>query len=248
MYLIKLLLLFFITTHCYADINIKNNHSYIYILKKYGLNQKDIQNYMIEADMKFLGWSKNGLIAYIIKEPNEARDFENVNLIIQNIITDKIKIVEKWRFIEKDKKSFSKSIELYNDKIYHIMQKYHINSNNFKLQEFPITLDKSKKITINKQAAYATYSDFSDNEKFLTKITFSLQIEKNYHLWKKKKIYQKNFKPSNGYYDLITLGYIQSPYQNKIAILVAKVYRGWEYKPHVIDLQFIGASLTKAFK
>lgn len=44
------------------------------------------------------------------------------------------------------------------------------------------------------------------------------------------------------------LGYVRSPFEARIAVVLMKVMRGWEGPPHTGRLQIVGASLTDGFK
>jgi len=44
------------------------------------------------------------------------------------------------------------------------------------------------------------------------------------------------------------LGYVKSPFEPRIAVVLMKVIRGWEGPPHTGDVQIVGASLEDGFK
>lgn len=47
--------------------------------------------------------------------------------------------------------------------------------------------------------------------------------------------------------DVQIAGYIRSPYEQRIAMVVCSVTRGWEGPPHPVDCSFIGCHLEKGF-
>ena len=44
------------------------------------------------------------------------------------------------------------------------------------------------------------------------------------------------------------LGYVKSPFEQRIAVVLMKVIRGWEGPPHVGEVQIVGASVEGGFK
>jgi len=232
------ILFMFLTLKAYDKINLHENSTYNYILETYGL--KNHNNYMIEPDIIFYGWSKSGLIAYAIERPNETggESASNIEFIIQNTRTDKVIKKITWRY---DLGNLEKAVNIYSDKIYQLIKRYQIEeSNHYMLEKFPI-ISSDKQISVTKDATYKTDRNYDD--KFLTNIKFFLETKYKYKLVKEKTIYTNKVDKSFHYYDFIVLGYIKSPFKKSISILVAKVYRGWEYQPHVVDLEFIGALL-----
>ena len=43
-------------------------------------------------------------------------------------------------------------------------------------------------------------------------------------------------------------GALKSPYENRAAVILLKVQRGWEGPPHTVEFQIAGADLIKGFK
>ena len=206
----------------------------------------DKETRVIRPRLRVIGWSSSNLFAYILQEPNEARGFEIANLIIQNMKTDAILEKKSWHF--EDDCSFDKSIALYDDMIYSIINKYHIKSLKVDLNNFPIVLDGARKISTSNKSCYCDDTDYF-NEPFMTSMTLKLTILDKYDsIIKEKLIYKSKFRMDEQIYIFSVSGYINSPYSNTIAILLVKTYRGWEGPPSVMDYQFVGASLLKRFK
>lgn len=241
------LMVFFASVECPAVVDLSDNARYQMIKARYGLTSGDLKNYMIESRIHVLGWSRSNLFAYILQAPNEARDFEKADLIIQNIITDKIVAKFSWRF--KGDKAFEQSINKHYDRISRLLQKFKIDSRRYmvdsntmtELKRFPIA-HRGYKIVTQRVTRYA------NSRSFLTRFRLKLLRQKGTMPVAEKTVYSKSYTIDNRVFDVFVLGYIPSPYTDRIAIFLATVSRGWEGKPHVIDLGIVGASLSKAFR
>jgi hypothetical protein len=67
----------------------------------------------------------------------------------------------------------------------------------------------------------------------------------------KKSLYSKEYKGDDLWVsplDSIVAGAFKSPYENRIAVLMLNVNRGWEGPPHSVDVQIVGADLTTGFR
>jgi hypothetical protein len=48
--------------------------------------------------------------------------------------------------------------------------------------------------------------------------------------------------------DVDVVGFMKSPFEDRIAIIVIEVYRGYEGPPHATSIEVAGASLSSGFK
>jgi hypothetical protein len=44
------------------------------------------------------------------------------------------------------------------------------------------------------------------------------------------------------------VGYVKSPFEDRIAMILIEVYRGYEGPPHSTNIEAVGASLSSGFK
>ena len=108
----SILLTFVCFTQSFAIIDFSTNPTYSAIKKQYGIKIPEDKHFMIEAKIHVLGWSKNNLFAYIIHKANEAKDFEEATLFIQNIVTDKIVATFSWTFNNNFQKAIQKKSQI----------------------------------------------------------------------------------------------------------------------------------------
>ena len=67
----------------------------------------------------------------------------------------------------------------------------------------------------------------------------------------KKSLYSAEYKGDEMYVsplDVAVAGAFKSPYENRVAIVMIKVQRGWEGPPHTVEAQIAGADLDRGFK
>ena len=191
-----------------------------------------------------IGYSSDK-IAYIIEYDTDPADIVHIETIIQDLVTDKIiwhddfrkedditnvtfksfweerhtKILEKLR--EHDMQ-IDNSLQLYQEKLYYKHDALFISS-------------KSKKIHKKDWGSIL----------FLRNSTIYLRSEKK----GQKIIDQKSY---NGEYflDRKPIGYIPlgARGSKRVAVVVAKLHRGWEGPPHNIGYAIVGANLAVGFK
>ena len=220
-------------------LNLNTNPIYRSIKLKYGL--KNNNNYMVESNLHIVGFSKNNLVEYIIQEPNEARDEEVARVFVQNIVNDKIVYSSNEILFNG---SFSAMLKEHRTFISKIADNFNILEGKFTLKRFPLYYKKYK-FKPRKRATYIYSREF--NEKFLSSIKIFMDKYKNSKRVNTKVIYKKRHKADEWVYDYKILGYIKSPFTDRVAVIAAWIVRGWEGPPNVINLKIIGSSLSKGF-
>jgi hypothetical protein len=66
-----------------------------------------------------------------------------------------------------------------------------------------------------------------------------------------KTLYTESFKSDDDYtppLDAAVAGAFKSPFENRVAVIVIKVQRGWEGPPHITDFQIAGGDLVSGFR
>ena len=48
--------------------------------------------------------------------------------------------------------------------------------------------------------------------------------------------------------DVAVAGAFKSPFENRVAVVMLKVQRGWEGPPHTVEAQIAGADLGSGFR
>ena len=220
----------------------------------YSINLKTVPNNIEYYGPSFypVGFSKNGMFAWAEgTNPGESNDFA-FTIYIQNLETDKI--LWKWNAdviyevdgigqVAFNKNSFSNIWAKNNVLLTAKLNEYQIEPLAFgQLQKLPITLDGN---SIN----------FSLLNKWYTENGYAKEIESSKILMtnngvEKKIIFNKKYSKTNtGDYsgvDILVnryiLGFLISPIQNKVAILLFDDYIGWE-AGHYPQIQFVGCDL-----
>ena len=220
--------------------------------EKYGLDTKQVKNYMIKAKVYVSGWSKKGKFAYAVQLPNEAKDRETGLFIIQDMVTDKILEKITWEFLP-DTSTSVEPFETYmkppTKKISRLLKKHLIISSNMTLTHFPIGGSSSPN-TIDAKL-YMTWANqpemFSEETKLLTELSLKLLKTKEYTIVNRKVLYMQKNMLEYRYLDAFIDGYIRSPFERRVAVLLVQVQRGWEGYLYVFKVKFVGASLSKGF-
>ncbi len=220
-YIFTTLLASFFFTKSFAVVDFSTNSNYIAIKKSYGIQTPKDRYFMIEAEIHILGWSKNNLFAYIIHEANEAKDFEEAKLIIQDIITDNIIASFKWTFKDNN---FQDSIKANANKIKSYLRRFKIDSQKFTINPYKHTIVKQmpikylgSKIGIKKVIQFKTTGE----NQFVTNFRLILQKENTKGIYK-KTVFKKHYNINDQIFNIYTLGYIASPYSNRVALILAK--------------------------
>lgn len=67
----------------------------------------------------------------------------------------------------------------------------------------------------------------------------------------RKSLYSAEYKGDDIYgspLDIAVAGTFKSPFENRVAIVMVKVQRGWEGPPHTVEVQIAGADLVSGFR
>lgn len=235
----------------YADIileklNVEKSFDYKELRSRYSTPSP-----VIEADFYPLGWSKDSKFAYIVVLANEALDFRRAIFRIQDMITDKV-IFEKKYGDQNDKNAlisteFKKFLESKKSDVGHYLSKYHINGYDNKFHLFPIKYEK-KLIDYNLKTIHEINHYFW-HQQFLSRVTIDL-YSNTVDGQKKiatKTIFDKKVDLKSLQYGAMVIGYLKSPFEERIAIVMIYFRRGWEGPPHTTNFELVGASLSKGF-
>ena len=188
-----------------------------------------------------IGWSKDGLFAYVIEPADEAAGLYFFKLIIQNMISDKE--VYRWEPEEDPEKGSIKQMWKDYQMTFAAALNEHkiIPQNDIKLlgTEFN-TEDGKYKVTIENQME--TDPDFG------FEVVKSTNIDIKSSELGTKRIYSYTEKDYNQCLGRIVQGVIKSPYEKRVAVLVKEELRGYEGPPNVVREFLVGADLERSFK
>ena len=197
-----------------------------------------------------IGWSRDGKFAYYLEPVDEACGCYFAELVILDLKTDKV----LWSFdydseaiddAKREGKPYSLETlwnanrQLFSDK----MREHSIEPQaRFSLLYFPARqkgeLLTATLTTIEKKGL----TDDQRNYGIIGKATLQLHSNRR----GKKTILDDSYSETRPL-RVGLLGYIRSPFEPRIAVVLMKVIRGWEGPPHTGDVQIVGASLANGF-
>lgn len=204
------------------------------------------QESLITENFFPIGWSKDGKFAYYTEPGDEACGCYFGRLIILDTVNDK----ELWSFKydgldDQDKPKYGAITDLWRKNRKPFSDKLNqygiIPQGSFSLLKFPINnagdqLKADLKIEENKDEETRIYS-------IVKKATLQISSQRG-----GTKIVHEESYPEYGPLDVKVLGYLKSPYEQRVAIIVLEVQRGYEGPPHTTHVKIVGSSLTTGFK
>lgn len=202
---------------------------------------------VMEAKFYPIGWSRSGKFAYAIEKPNEAADCQPAGFYIQNMVTDKMvtKIEGCFNTPNLNHPDIRHYMADRVGQIRHLLRKYGIRVKHPSIRQFPVGSEQ-RGYGANLYAHYSTSPRYyGQHEKFLRSFRLKLHKKRNYNIIRSKTISTQHFKASSGYYDAVIAGYIPSPFEKRIAVVLAYFVRGWEGPPNLTAIRLVGGSLVK---
>jgi hypothetical protein len=198
-----------------------------------------------------IGWSRDGKFAYYTEPVDEECGCYFADLTIVDLRTDKI----VWEFK-------NKPLERMNDKgepIADDMRKlWKRNEKMFsdKLREYGI--EQTARFSLlpatfrigGKSYAVKAASVKANDADGLRRIR-KLNVEFSSPGLGKKSLYSAEYKGDEMYVsplDIAVAGAFKSPFENRVAVVLIKVQRGWEGPPHTVAPQIAGADLASGFR
>lgn len=207
-----------------------NNNSYSYY---------DGENwlYKTNVDLYFLGWSKDGKIAYFEDYPVEGRGGKDFIMKIVDLVTDEV----VWDYCEKnydedeknEKFALLKCIQKNSEKIDKALNENKIVLSVCKYESLPIK-SSSKEISIN--------VNILKKEKGMYENTISYEIEAVNNKNQKKIISKENNRAVNM---LVPTGYFKSPYENRAAVVL--IGSKYVFEGSELFAEFYGCALNIGF-
>jgi hypothetical protein len=187
-----------------------------------------------------IGWSQSGYFAYISEPVDEACGCYFFELIIQNMVTDKV----SYRFSFNDQGA-GETLKSVWDKKQTMFAK--------KLSEYSIVQDGGFKLAPES----FEYSQQKYSIKYKTRMEkdsdFMLDLVKQYKInlvrgSTTKIVCDEQIPKNDAILNLIVSGVVTSPYENRIAIVVQEERRGFEGPPNILNFRLIGSNLEKGFE
>jgi hypothetical protein len=200
-----------------------------------------------------IGWSKNGNFAYYAEPVDEACGCYFAKLFILDLKTDKV----LWKFehqgdsMEEDRKagkpySFA-TLWRANQKLFSDKLREHGIEPQWRtaLLAFPATHQGDRLTAAFKAEERAGL----DEDARLYGEIGHLDLKLNSRRSGSKTVLDYTYKQGDALpLDVGLLGYIKSPYEPRIAVVLMEIYRGWEGPPHTGTVMIAGAHLETGFR
>lgn len=187
-----------------------------------------------------IGWSKNGMFAYIIEPADEASGLYWFEFVIFDIVNNKVEF--SW----KPKETEEGSVEKLWKENYDLFRKNLRSSQIMQMKDFALldgkTTHKSNEYEILLDAKTENDPDFG----------FDVIKEVEVKLVSKELGEKLIFNQKNTDYSLVLgafiPGYLLSPFDDRIVVVYQKERAGYEGPPNVVFFDLIGTDLVRGFK
>lgn len=214
-----------------------------------GLESEDRPGYLILGWVYPLGWSPEGLFAYVYEPADEACGCYFFELIVQDLRSDRI----VWRYEYTsgkyqldDLERFDGLEEIWKGKGEQFAAKLRelgiVRRDDTKLELFAASPAKLKVELATREAG-----DDIEYFRHISRYTVELsgpQGSKIIFRSDRAGVSDARFGPGQ----VKSQGYLRSPYESRIAVLLEETWRGWEAFPFVVRLRFAGADLESGFR
>ena len=212
--------------------------------------QRPGENYGIERFYP-IGWSRDGKFAYYLEPVDEACHCYFAKLFIMDLKTDKIlwSFDYNSEFIDGAKKEgrpftfdgvWRANQRLFSEKL----SEHGIEpQSRFTLLSFPI---RHKRDLLTADHRTTEKPGLTEEER-LYGIIDKATLQLNSRRYGRKTVLDYAYTKARPLYVAI-VGYIKSPYEPRIAIVLLEVLRGYEGPPHTARVRIVGADLEKGFQ
>ncbi|MCL6591883.1 MAG: hypothetical protein K6U80_18275 [Firmicutes bacterium] len=203
----------------------------------------------IDSIFSPIGWSTDGKLAYIVEVINEAGDIGECAIfkwVIFDLVTDKVLWDSGTNFEKELPRNlwYASSEEIFKWEFVNLFNKYKKYFDKFQIK-------------INLTTKILRFPYFYNNNTYNGFIT-DIHRETKYDIPDmitsyKTVVTKNNIAKIVGRYDdkfLLDIqipGFIISPYEPRIALVVCSISRGWEGPPHPIECSFVGCHLEKGY-
>ncbi|MBQ9214205.1 MAG: hypothetical protein IJ150_09750 [Bacteroidales bacterium] len=188
-----------------------------------------------------IGWSKNGLFAYIVEPVDEAAGQYFFKFVIRNMINDK----DVWTWKPEDESETGSVRQMWKD--------YGMTFTG-KLNEYKIIQQKNIKLIPNEFSHKDKKFKVTIENKMETNEDFGFEVVKSTNIFIKspelgtKKIHSYTENEYNLCVGKMVQGVLISPFEDRVAVLVKTERCGYEGPPNVIEEFLVGADLERSFK
>jgi hypothetical protein len=193
---------------------------------------------LLVAEFIPLGFSADGKFAYVIEPPDEACGCYFFEFHIQDLKTDR-DLYRKYDQVEPAADNAWQTVwQRHGEEFHRQLALHKIVLSKATSGEFPLVID-GKKLTV-RIATTRRASDLGDD------VIATANVYLSGESWGEKRIARRNFVDQH-VLKLSVAAYVQSPLEDRAAVLLLLEGRGWEGPPNPITFDVAGAQLRKRF-
>lgn len=211
---------------------------------------KEERNELIVEGFYPIGWSRDGKFAYYLEPPDEACGCYFAELVIQDLRTDKV----LWKFKnDPESRVDAQGTPIADDR----RNLWRRNQKMFseKLREHGIVPVRRSLLlsptfnTAGKRYKASVTTRKAHEEGYGLDMVRYVKVEFSSPGLGTKDLFSAEHK-SESYppIDIQIAGALKSPFENRAAIILVNVYRGYEGPPHTVNVQVVGADLVRGFR
>lgn len=192
-----------------------------------------------------IGWSREGKFAYIVEPADDVCDCYFANLVIKDLKTDTV----LWHF-DYQSRAFDEKDNT--PKSWPAFWRFNQRLFSKKLSEYRIAQTtgfafKSFPIIYNGDELTATVSVERDQKGWDPRFVSAIALQMSSKRKGRKIVYQKSDLTDSEVLDVRLLGYLKSPFEHRVALVLLEHQRGFEMS-QVIKVNLIGSDLFSGFK
>ncbi len=185
------------------------------------------------------GWSENGKFAYILKTEMQGRGGYIESFVILDTITDDFVWYKSFDSVEDNDR------DLIFNNFKRQMQENKIIQSEISIREPPV---KTPDDTITFEFSFVE-KKFPDSADEIDRMMEGYYESYTLFGYSQKRGKKKLTHRQGGIAISIgILGYIKSPFEERVIVIVKSVSRGWEGPPNPVDIDLIGCHLKSGFK
>jgi hypothetical protein len=199
-----------------------------------------------------IGWSRDGKLAYYVEPGDEACGCYFAKLIIKDLKSDKV----LWQF-DYDSSDLQDTMKNRTPESLAALWRYKRDLFNSKLREHNIVaparfalsmfpaIYEGDQLTADLKTKEATREEQEQSLGVIKSALLQLSSKRK----GRKTIFEQTYKTDESLpLDMKVLGYLKSPFEPRVAVVMAEVWRGYEGPPHTTHTTVVGSTLDTGFK
>ncbi len=193
---------------------------------------------LIPGRLFLLGWSRDGKLAYVYEPPDEACGCYFFRLVVQDMVSDKV----LWEY-KYDSGDLTKPGEMSN-----VAEVWRAQGEQFedRLRSFGIVRKDAVLQPLSPRLEPVFHTTRVKENQFGFPHISAYEIEMRSPEGAKSIFKSGRMDP--GPLEVSSPGYLASPFEERIAVIVQETWRGWEGPPHTARLRLVGCDLKAGWR